>query len=136
MTCGLRRGSPRRRTVYPRATCIHYNSFEDNGQGLVWEGTTILNAENNWWGDPSGPRHPENPDGTGDNVSGMVDYEPWLLYYGPETSLPFVNITSPIKGYININILFTGFVEFLENRIRTIDIRLVMLLVVQFQLFF
>ncbi len=92
-------------TAYPGATTMHFNSFHDNAQGFVWEGNTILNAENNWWGDPSGPRHPDNPGGTGDNVSGAVDFTPWLMYYGPETSLPIVNIISPVKGYININLL-------------------------------
>jgi hypothetical protein len=92
-------------TACPGATQIHFNRFQENAHGFIWEGPTILNAENNWWGDPSGPRHPDNPSGTGDNVSGAVDFTPWLLYYGPETSLPMVNITSPVKGYININVL-------------------------------
>jgi hypothetical protein len=91
-------------TAQPGATTVHFNRFQDNAQGFVWEGTTILNAEHNWWGDPSGPRHPDNPGGTGDNVSGFVDFTPWLMYYGPETSLPIVNIISPVKGYININV--------------------------------
>jgi len=92
-------------TAYPGATQIHFNNFEDNAQGFIWEGTSILNAEYNWWGDPSGPRHPDNPDGLGDNVSGSVDFTPWMLYYGPETSLPLVNIIAPVGGYININVL-------------------------------
>jgi hypothetical protein len=95
-------------TAYPGATQVHFNRFQENAQGFIWEGATILNAEHNWWGDPSGPRHPDNPGGTGDNVSGAVDFTPWLFYYGPETSLPVVNITLPVKGYININVL--GFI--------------------------
>jgi len=35
-------------------------------------------AEYNWWGDDTGPNHPENPTGSGDGVSDNVDYEPWL----------------------------------------------------------
>jgi len=92
-------------TAHPGATSIHFNCFQDNAQGFIWDGVAILNAENNWWGDCSGPRHPDNPDGTGDNVSGAVDFTPWLMYYGPETSLPIIHITSPVKGYININLL-------------------------------
>ena len=91
-------------TAYPRNTQISYNCFQNNGNGLVWQGTTILNSENNWWGDSSGPCHPENPGGIGDNVSGSVDYTPWLMYYGPETSLPNITITSPVEGYINVNL--------------------------------
>jgi len=41
--------------------------------------TTIIDAENNWWGDPTGPYHPTtNPDGFGNAVSDYVDYDPWL----------------------------------------------------------
>ena len=36
----------------------------------------LVNAEYNWWGDPSGPGG-AGP-GTGDSVSLYVDYEPWL----------------------------------------------------------
>lgn len=38
-----------------------------------------LDARHNWWGDPSGPFHPErNPEGRGDRVSDLVRFEPWL----------------------------------------------------------
>jgi hypothetical protein len=107
-------------TAYPVATYINNNDFEDNGKGLVWEGAALLNAEYNWWGDASGPHHPENPNGTGDNISGMVDFIPWLLYYGPETSLPVVNITSPVEGYLNVNIL--GIFTFKKKSFTTIAI--------------
>ena len=34
----------------------------------------------NWWGDASGPYHPDtNPEGQGNEVSDNVDYYPWLL---------------------------------------------------------
>jgi hypothetical protein len=92
-------------TAYPQATRIRFNNFEDNSEGFIWEGPTILNAEYNWWGDSSGPRHPDNPSGNGENVSGSVDFTPWLLYYGPENTLPTVNITSPVEGFLNIYIL-------------------------------
>ncbi len=90
-------------TAFPGGTSVHYNCFQENAEGFIWEGPTILNAENNWWGNASGPRHPDNPDGIGDNVSGSVDFSPWLLYYGPETSLPEMSITTPVKGYLTIN---------------------------------
>ncbi|MFA5645633.1 MAG: CFI-box-CTERM domain-containing protein [Candidatus Ratteibacteria bacterium] len=36
-------------------------------------------AKKNWWGDASGPFHPEtNPAGLGDEVSDYIDYDPWF----------------------------------------------------------
>ena len=44
------------------------------------QGSGILDAEYNWWGDASGPYHPTtNPGGTGGAVSDNVDYDPWLM---------------------------------------------------------
>ena len=40
-----------------------------------------LDAENNWWGSPSGPTNPNNPTGTGDRIIALqnnVDFTPWL----------------------------------------------------------
>ena len=50
-----------------------------------------MNAENNHWGDPTGPYDPSddrstggfyNPNGQGDQVSDKVDYEPWIADLG------------------------------------------------------
>ncbi|HIE30654.1 TPA: right-handed parallel beta-helix repeat-containing protein [Candidatus Poribacteria bacterium] len=60
---------------------INYNNiFGNDDWGVYNEGCSItIDAENNWWGDVSGPYHPtENPDGLGDAVSDCVDFEPWL----------------------------------------------------------
>ena len=39
----------------------------------------IVDAEYNWWGDSTGPYHPDsNPGGQGDSVSDYVDFIPWL----------------------------------------------------------
>ncbi len=49
--------------------------------------TVTLMAENNFWGDDTGPRDVatddrcdtlSNPDGTGEDVSDCVDYDPWI----------------------------------------------------------
>jgi hypothetical protein len=70
-------------TAYPTGTTIQDNNFEGNGGGLVWDGDP-LNAEDNWWGNASGPQASGNPDGTGDPITGDVDYTPWLSHpYGP-----------------------------------------------------
>lgn len=58
----------------------------------------ILNAENNWWGSPTGPTSTNNPGGTGDKVidpANAVDFFPYLtststcaaiLHIGPPTN--------------------------------------------------
>lgn len=53
--------------------------------GLSLFSSTIADATANWWGNASGPEHPENPGGTGDEIiydSGLpigdVDFEPWI----------------------------------------------------------
>lgn len=38
-----------------------------------------IEARENWWGDPSGPFHPQlNPNGKGDRILGPVDFAPYL----------------------------------------------------------
>ncbi len=52
---------------------FHYNNINNNeDDGMENQTGTMVDAENNWWGDCSGP------DGAGDSVSGLVDYDPWL----------------------------------------------------------
>ncbi len=57
---------------------IHYNNITGNTNYGVfnYDANVIVDAENNWWGDPSGPGG-VGP-GTGDKVSDFVDYDPWL----------------------------------------------------------
>jgi len=68
---------------------IHNNNIYDNASFGVWngadgntegycgggQGPKTVDAENNWWGDASGPG-PVGPGG-GDEVSANVDYDPW-----------------------------------------------------------
>jgi hypothetical protein len=62
---------------------VRFNNFINNGLAIRVDGdyASTLNAENNWWGTPFGPNG-ENPAGKpvkgSDNVSGDVEYEPWL----------------------------------------------------------
>ena len=61
-------------------TGVVFNNNIINGNALGMENTTSIevNAENNWWGDGSGPYDATgNPGGLGDEVSGLVDYDPW-----------------------------------------------------------
>jgi len=42
--------------------------------------TQVIDARNNWWGDPTGPNHLEqNPNGQGQSVSDGVLFNPWLI---------------------------------------------------------
>jgi len=68
------------------------NSFIDNQKialGLFYldidTPATLLDAEQNYWGDSTGPYHAElNPNGRGDTIAGRVDFDPWLLESGTE----------------------------------------------------
>ncbi|MGB3478376.1 MAG: right-handed parallel beta-helix repeat-containing protein [bacterium] len=59
----------------------HTNIYGNSGFG-VWKyefDPDPVDAEYNWWGDASGPYHPDsNPGGLGDSVSDWVDFIPWL----------------------------------------------------------
>jgi len=65
-------------TVYVRYCDIYDNA----GYGILNvlnPDTFLINAENIWWGDITGPYHPiTNPGGLGDTVSDYVDFDPWL----------------------------------------------------------
>ncbi len=65
---------------------VHENSIAGNaGYGMRNDGATVpVAAENNWWGDPTGPFHPvQNPGGLGDPVGDHVLFTPWLLDPAP-----------------------------------------------------
>jgi parallel beta-helix repeat protein len=55
--------------------------------GLVnWTNSGAVFAENNWWGNPTGPANGTNPGGLGAVAYGNVDFSPWLGY-GTDTDL-------------------------------------------------
>jgi parallel beta-helix repeat protein len=74
---------------------ISQNSLEDNvGISISNEAPSDVDASDNWWGDPSGPFHPQkNPEGKGEEFhersSGAVNFENWL------DSDPFAEAPSP-----------------------------------------
>ena len=45
--------------------------------------TDLVDGENNWWGDATGPYHSTNLTGQGDDVSDGVDFNPWLSAPSP-----------------------------------------------------
>ena len=81
---------------YPSGVTLSSNGLSGNGLAINWPAAaTLLNAENNWWGDVTGPNDPvgttetdgvdcydveqmKNADGAGDPVTENVDYCPWL----------------------------------------------------------
>jgi hypothetical protein len=71
---------------------INYCNITDNsGYGVrnVDQSLVVL-AEDNWWGDATGPYNPiTNPGGLGDTVSHYVDYDPWMASPGTEELAPF-----------------------------------------------
>lgn len=78
--------APTVRFVFSPNTTLHQCTFERTGWAMsadtdwynpdsVWH----ISAEDNWWGDPSGPRHSIlNPTGLGDSIVGPVNFSPWL----------------------------------------------------------
>ncbi|MCE4600486.1 MAG: S8 family serine peptidase [Desulfurococcales archaeon] len=67
-------------SAYGNATVVaHYDSIYGNVYiGAHAEESSYINATESWWGDPSGPNAPGVNPGSGDLVTGNVDFTPWL----------------------------------------------------------
>jgi len=70
--------------VTAHQNCIQGNTIAGMEVGpLGYPATPQLNAENNWWGHPTGPNEiPRNPTGLGDKIidpDQNVDFDPWLM---------------------------------------------------------
>lgn len=72
-------------------TLTNNRIFTNTSYGLYNNDSSVtVNAEQNWWGDVSGPYNAaSNPSGTGNSVSDYVDFDPWL------TADPDVDVTPP-----------------------------------------
>ncbi|MFC2092741.1 right-handed parallel beta-helix repeat-containing protein [Bacteroidota bacterium] len=106
---------------------IHYNNIYGNSYNSKCgvrniDASIIINAENNWWGNASGPYNPvTNPGGQGDTVSNYVDYTPWLLIIGiknlqqgiPNSFLLYQNYPNPFnpKTYIRFDVQYSSHVK-------------------------
>lgn len=55
---------------------VHYNNIYGNTYGVSSYTSGIIDATYNWWGSSNGPSG--SGQGSGDNVSDYVDYDPWL----------------------------------------------------------
>jgi hypothetical protein len=76
-------GAGQNSDIAAHQNCIRGNSAAGmEVDPLAYPMTPQLNAENNWWGDPSGPNEiPRNTSGTGDRIIDLdqnVDFVPWL----------------------------------------------------------
>ena len=94
------------------ATSRHVNGniiCSNSGGGLDLANNLTEDAEGNWWGDWSGPTHPNNPGGSGDLVedganggSGTIDYDPWIdtivISGGPATEGVPSDLTFQFSG--------------------------------------
>jgi len=58
-----------------------------------------INAENCWWGSNTGPTHAGNPGGMGDEVTDMVDYDPWLTNGAYNPLMGDVSLNGEILAY-------------------------------------
>jgi hypothetical protein len=87
---------------------VHFcNIFSHSLYGAYNEdASSYFNAEYNWWGDSTGPYHPDsNPGGLGDPVSDYVDFIPWLYWPGVEEQ----PTTKPVVKYNTItSTIFAG----------------------------
>ncbi|MBD3348784.1 MAG: hypothetical protein GF400_06270, partial [Candidatus Eisenbacteria bacterium] len=92
---GLRLRAPESGSGIDGSTIVcRDNLFLDGGEHpdcvAIWhqgDTTTDVDAEQNWWGDPSGPTHTSNPTGTGASSGDHVDFDPWLggnIYCDPD----------------------------------------------------
>jgi len=118
--------------MYSHENIISSNTISYNTIGIHFKGFTSFNiandnnifnniayglntaynidAENNWWGDPSGPYNiSTNPEGKGDNVTEDVDFNPWLTdHIGNKRPMAHIDFISPNPALNVDNIHFQG----------------------------
>jgi hypothetical protein len=92
---------------------INFNDFVDNASGgYAVDGRNIggsltvkVNAEDNWWGDASGPFHLTNPTGQGDAATNYVDFSPWgtSLYNQYNVTLNDATIPCDAAGSMDLS---------------------------------
>jgi parallel beta-helix repeat protein len=89
---------------YYSSPLIFHNNITDNvGFGVRNDDPAeLVIAEDNWWGDATGPYHPTtNPGGMGDMVSDYVDYDPWLTFPGVGELAPQAAPVLALQAYPN-----------------------------------
>jgi hypothetical protein len=69
----------------------HQNNIFGNFIGAQYLGAETIDAEQNWWGSPTGPTHVNNPGGTGDSVfddGDGIDYDPFRISPAGDSPCP------------------------------------------------
>ena len=89
---------------------IYNNSDFGAATMPYWDGTKYvyenLDATSNWWGSETGPFNPNtNPNGTGNEITDYVTFNPWVENY-----LPTIKIINPEPGFLYFN--FKDWFEF------------------------
>ncbi|MEY4723325.1 MAG: hypothetical protein RLZZ324_838, partial [Candidatus Parcubacteria bacterium] len=87
--------------VNPSGTAsAHQSSFHGNQSYAIQNiGTVAVSADGNWWGAVTGPSHLANPTGTGDRVSNLVTFLPFLGY-DPLTFVPTPSVSNLTQAKI------------------------------------
>lgn len=91
---------------------IRWNNFDNNTNFAVLNQNTTqtLDAAYNWWGNGTGPHHATlNPDGTGNEVSDYVIFEPWLIKPQPPVTPVSVVYVDPSSIALQAPALGTTF---------------------------
>jgi len=67
---------------------INFNDLSGNEWGITNSSTNIVDGLHNWWGDVTGPLHPDdNPGGLGSKVDDYILFDPYLsgvIYSSPD----------------------------------------------------
>jgi hypothetical protein len=58
---------------------VHGSTFAQFSDAIINTSTNIIDAVNNWWGDASGPNHPDNPYGAGSRIIGNAFFVPFVF---------------------------------------------------------
>ncbi|MCF8226048.1 MAG: T9SS type A sorting domain-containing protein [Bacteroidales bacterium] len=108
--------------TYSASPTITYTSFINVNEGINIQGSSnpvinysdffdvhslavnnvdmsfTVDATNNWWGNNSGPTHAGNPDGTGEEVTDGVTYDPWMTM-GNNPIMGDVSLNGRVQAY-------------------------------------
>lgn len=105
---------------------IASSSIFANGTAVYNEGTTTIDARHNWWGDASGPHDnsTSTPSGVGDEIEGLILYQPFLT--SSPTTTPTINPVIIIPGimgsaYKNNELVIDPILHTYDDLIATLD---------------